>query len=441
MIRRLERRMIALVLAGLLAVSAGLVAAINLMNRHIVIGQIEQVLDTLAENDGQRPFGIGAQAYGGDAGDEFTEDGADGARAQPPGADGDRWPEAARGPWRGLRENLLSAAGLSNFYTITLDEDGAVIGWTSDRMDLYSDDDIEDLAARVCQRQRDSGRIDAQFYRRVARDDGSMLIVVDARMDMLNVRNVLRTTALVALAADALLSAGAIWLIRRMIRPVNDAFERQKQFVWDASHELKTPLAVISANAQILSGEIGPNESLEYIRSEVDRSDHLIQSLLTLARMDKGTVTANRQRFDVSRAVLSVALPFESAVFEAGKTLELDVPDGITAVGDEEMIKQLTVILLSNAEKYSDPGGRIDVRLEAKGEHCQLKVHNTGEPIPKEAQAKIFDRFYRVDTSHNSEIPGNGLGLSIAQSIINAHRGRLQVRSESGEGTTFTATF
>ena len=143
-------------------------------------------------------------------------------------------------------------------------------------------------------------------------------------MEVQNVENVLRVTALVAVAEDALLSLAAVWLIHRLVKPVDEAMEKQKQFVWDASHEMKTPLAVISANAEALAAEVGESKSLEFIQSEVQRTDHLIQNLLTLARMEKGTVQAQKQHFDLSRALLEVALPFESAVFETGKELTIN---------------------------------------------------------------------------------------------------------------------
>ena len=153
---------------------------------------------------------------------------------------------------------------------------------------------------------------------------------------------------------------------------------------------------------------------------------------------EKGSVQAQHVPFDLSHTVLSVALPFESAIFEAGKQLNTEVPDGIAYTGDPEMIKQLCVILLSNAQKYSDAHGVITLSLEARGDRRILKVHNTGPAIPEEAQQKIFDRFYRVDSSHNREIEGNGLGLAIAQSIVKEHKGKIAVASREGEGTTFT---
>lgn len=266
------------------------------------------------------------------------------------------------------------------------------------------------------------------------------MVVIDARRDLESARRSLTSIVRVTAAAWAVLTAGALLLIRRMLRPVQDAFERQKQFVWDASHELKTPLAVISANAEALSAEIGENESLSYIQSEIRRTDRLVQNLLTLARMDGGRMQPALRAFDLSRALTGVTLPFESAVFEAGRTLKTHIDEGVECTGDEEMLKQLAVILLGNALKYSNDGGEIDVRLSRRDGRPVLEVQNTGTPIPPESLPRIFDRFYRVDDSHNRENPGNGLGLSIARSIVQAHRGEIAVQSDAQHGTTFRVT-
>ena len=425
MIKRRQRRMILLVLCGLLLASAGMVAAINWINWNSLETQAHGILDLLAENDGQRPLTLDMERKDFDG-------------QEPPAPLDEERDRNAFFRDRKNRGDLRSATSLSSYFTAELDENGAVCAWFSDRAELYTDEGIADLADQIVSAGKDSGRIDTQFYRLADRETGKLLIVVDQSLALQDARRVLRLTLLLAVAEDALLSLGAIWLIRRMVKPVDEAMEKQKQFVWDASHELKTPLAVISANAEVLESEVGPSKPLEYIQSEVRRTDQLVQSLLTLARMEKGSVQAQHVPFDLSHTVLSVALPFESAIFEAGKQLNTEVPDGIAYTGDPEMIKQLCVILLSNAQKYSDAHGLITLSLEARGDRRILKVHNTGPAIPEEAQQKIFDRFYRVDSSHNREIEGNGLGLAIAQSIVKEHKGKIAVASREGEGTTFT---
>ena len=423
MIRKLRNRMTLLTVAGLFLASAILVTAIFVMNMGSVTRQAEAVLDMLAQNDGQRP----------NLRKRDTQQTQRLGATPPDKPEGTPPAENRSGRFSG---DVRRAADLSNYFQVYLTADGAVESWESDRADLYTDEEISALAREAVCSGQTSGRVGDLFYRRT--DD--RLIVVDATLDMQSARSYLRATLLVAAAQWAALSLAAAWLIRRMVRPVDEAMEKQKQFVWDASHELKTPLAVISANAEVLSNEIGENQSLQYIQSEVKRTDQLVQNLLTLARMEKSAAPKQHQTFDLSRALLEVALPFESAVYEAGKSIDMQIPDGLRLTGDEEMIKQLAMILLSNAVKYSDEHGKIALILEARGDRRIIRVRNTGPAIPAADQEKIFDRFYRVDSSHNRETPGNGLGLAIARNIVSLHKGKITVQSEEGKGTEFTVT-
>lgn len=433
MIQKLRRRLTLLVIAVLILVTAGIVLSIDIINRRNIDATAKAALEILAENEGRRP-GLA---------DEEPPQPPDGE--EPPAKpDGTEPPRSQDNPRqrRGfeMQGGANSLASLSNAYTITLDSDGGVSAWSSDRADLYTDDQIQAFADAALATGADSGRVDTQYFRLADSANGRQLIALDARLEFLSARRMLQTAALVACLACLLLSAGAYLLIRRMLQPVQASFDRQKQFVWDASHEFKTPLAVISANAEVLSREIGPNEYLGYIQSEVKRTDNLVQNLLTLARMDKGAVAADMKRFNLSAALLSVALPFESTVFEAGRTLETDIPDGVFIRGDEAMLQQLAVILLSNALKYSDEGGRIKLSLAQKGRGATITVYNTGMGIAPENLPKIFDRFYREDLSHNSEVAGNGLGLAIAQTIAQAHKGHIRAESHFGQDATFTVS-
>ena len=424
MIVRLRRKLTLLVIGVLVIVTAGIVFAISYANYRAVDQRSYAALRALARNRGELP----QRPDGENLPDEADEDRPLRGPARPDGR---------------LSEPMDlndSFANLSTTYTVVLDQDGGVESWSSDREALYTDEQVRAMAQAALATGKETGRVGTQYFRLWESDGTKRLTVLDARLEQLAARSVLRTTALVAALACAVLSFAAWLLIGRMVKPVQEAFERQKQFVWDASHEFKTPLAVISANAEVLAGEIGPNEYLGYIQSEVRRTDKLVQSLLTLARMDKGTVTAQIERFDLSNALLGVALPFESTVFEAGRTLETDIPEGVFVKGDREMLQQLAVILLSNALKYSNEGGTIRLSLSQKGHGCRFSVYNTGPGIAPENLEKIFDRFYREDLSHNSEIAGNGLGLAIARNIVDAHKGRIFAESEVGKSATFVVT-
>ena len=399
--------MLLLVISVLVLVSGGIVFAINYMNWRSISADAQETLEILSLNSGKRP-----QMHKDEEHDGRLSPG------QPPDM-----------------ENVL--ATLSNFYVVSLTSDDEITGWTSDRADLYSDDQVQDLAASALATGKSSGRVGSQFYRLTEQNGKKQLIVLDERLEMMNARSVLRTTALIAGTACLLLCVAAYFLIGAMVRPVQDAFDKQKQFVGDASHELKTPLAVIGANAEVLEGEIGDNEQLRYIRSEVKRTNRLVTQLLTLARMDQGRTHADLKDMDLSSALLEVVLPFESSAFEQGKQFEIDIPDGIHCTGDKAMLQQLAVILLGNAFQYADEHGRVTVSARSNGSFSEIRVSNTGPGIKPEDRERIFDRFYRVDAAHSREKEGFGLGLSIARSIVEAHKGKIRVLDGKDGETVF----
>ena len=416
MIGKLRRRMTLLVCSVLILVTAGIVFFINYMNWRNIVTQAENALEILAENRGKRP-GLLDQGERPDKqrerGDHF---------GQPPF----------------VRDELAS---FGNYYVISLNEDGSVESWTSDRTYLYSESQIEDMAAGVLEKGKDRGRIGSQFYKITRESDSPLLIVLGERMEVQAALDVLRTSSLIAVIACVLLCVAAYFLIRFMVRPIQDAFDRQRQFVSDASHELKTPLAVIGANAQALEGEIGENESLTFIMDEVQRTNRMIRNLLTLAKTDQGRIKAQLKEIDLGNVVLGAALPLESAAFDEGKTFAYEIEDNVMCKADEDMIGQLAVILLNNAMKYSDEGSEIGIEVSKKGRTAILSVSNQGAEIPAADREHLFERFYRADSSHSRETEGHGLGLAIAKNIADLNGGKLQVDCEPLDNGRFKNTF
>lgn len=231
-----------------------------------------------------------------------------------------------------------------------------------------------------------------------------------------------------------------IFLSRWVTMPVRLAFEKQKQFVADASHELKTPLTIITANAEVLESSLSWNKWLGNILEQSGRMKKLINNLLDLARLDSGSQSQDFANFDLSRTVKNVCLSFESLAYEYRKTLLIEVDPALTLHGNEAAIKQLVTILLDNAFKYSDEKGTICVRLSSHGEKRELLVHNTGLGISAEDQKRIFERFYRSDASRSRESGGYGLGLSIAEAIVKTHKGHICVKSDGQTYTDFFVT-
>lgn len=219
------------------------------------------------------------------------------------------------------------------------------------------------------------------------------------------------------------------------VKPVEKAWEQQRQFVADASHELKTPLTVILSNAGMMSQpNAGLDETnrlrIERIRAEAERMKQLVESLLTLARSDSGNASAAFRPLDLSFLVNSSIMTFEPLIFEMGKKISYEVDNNIRINGDEKKLRQLADILLDNACKYSLEGGLITVGLTASsGRGAVLSVANEGKALTEHEIKQLFHRFYRADPSR-SDVTGYGLGLSIAESIVKEHGGEIRAESE-----------
>lgn len=291
-----------------------------------------------------------------------------------------------------------------------------------------------------------SGRLDGLGLRFLVRSRGSRLELgfADLTWERGAVRRQALTAALILAAALPGFFAVSVLLSRRLVRPVEESWRRQQQFVADASHELKTPLTVLLADTEILLSHPGDTiESqrrwVEHLREEELRMKGLVEDLLFLARGDAGDRKRPQERVDLSQVCEECVMSFEPIAFEAGLTLESSVAPGVGVTGDGEELRRLCAILLDNACKYCPPGGTVTVTLERR-EGVALTVHNTGEPIPAEAQAHLFERFYRADAARTREKGGYGLGLSIAAAITQRHGGKIAVRSTVQEGTAFTVT-
>ena len=218
---------------------------------------------------------------------------------------------------------------------------------------------------------------------------------------------------------------------KTIVKPVEDSFEKQKQFVSDASHELKTPLAVIQANADVLQDKVGENKWITYIQKEVQSMNKLVNDLLVLARMENIN-TENVQKFDLSKEVQMSVSVFESMIYEKKIELETNISEGIEFNGDKEDIKHIISIILDNAIKHTKENGKIIVNTLKEKSDIRIEIINQGDPIPEEELEKIFERFYRVDKARNRNEKRYGLGLSIAKGIVEKYNGNIYATSKDG---------
>ena len=309
--------------------------------------------------------------------------------------------------------------------------------------DLQDTAELEEILTDCLRQEEDEGTIRSYGLRYLRRDLGLYLRMafVDMSMEQATMREIMGSYLQIGAAALLLLLGVSILLARWATAPVARAWQQQRQFLSDASHELKTPLTVILSNAELLEDaglESRPARWADNIHSEARRMKKLVEEMLTLARADNAGPTVILTEVSLSDAAADSALAFEPVAFEAGKTLEYQIGEGITVLGDPDKLRQLISILLDNAIKYGREGAPIQLTLERTDRHAVLAVTNTGDTISPEQLPHLFERFYRADASRG-EKSGFGLGLAIAQNIVKVHKGAIRAESRDGV-TTFTCT-
>lgn len=273
------------------------------------------------------------------------------------------------------------------------------------------------------------------FTKRNMGDGNIMIFVANTESSGNQLYEGLSGVALI-ISGLALLLIICIYLSGFVMEPAQKEILREKQFIADASHELKTPLSAININAEALKAEFGENRHIEHIISETERMDRLIKRLLTLSKIEESADDSDMTRFSLSDAVEEIALTYESVVFENNLNFSYRIKPELQMTGSEDQIKQLIALLIDNAVKNADENGNIELSLERNGDYKILKVSNSGEGISEDEIEHIFDRFYTTDSSRKGE--SFGLGLAIAKAIVLRHKGEISVQSERGEDTVFS---
>lgn len=319
-----------------------------------------------------------------------------------------------------------------------------------DSQQLTSDDTdyINAIVNVVLNSDSDMGILD-EFDMRFMRSEspiGKKIILLDRAYEITTLQSLSTTLMIIGISCFFLLLVISVIMAHTAVKPIEKSILQQKQLISDMSHELKTPITVIGTNTDIiLSHENSTVENerkwLGYIKDETARMSELINMMLYLAKNDEDTNQMPLSEFNFSNAVYEVALPFESVCFEKRKKFSINIEDDVYIKADEPSIKQLLVILLDNAVKYSSENGNITLTLKTIADKIYLSVNNSGKPIPKESIPLLFERFYRVDKARSRESGGSGLGLSIAKRIINNNEASINVHSDEQHGTTFTCIF
>ena len=337
------------------------------------------------------------------------------------------------------RENVPKSLGSIDFFIIMADPEGNYLASLNN--DDLDEETAQSYVTAILDKGIEGGMLMDQYqFVTEPKSNGTLMVFTDKSAEMNMMNKLRRTTVIIGLISIILISIASYFLSGLIVKPIQIAFDKQKQFISDASHELKTPLAVITTNADVLSGEIGENKWLTYIQDQTSRMNVLVNDLLNLTRLENNTTQIVYCDFDLSQAIESTALPFECRAFEENKEFIVDIEEGLHLTASEQHIKQMAAIFIDNALKYSRAGGKVKVSLVRDGDKKVLSVFNTGDGVKTGEEEKIFERFYRSDESRNRATGGYGLGLAIARSIIDKHHFKINVENREGESICFVVT-
>lgn len=306
----------------------------------------------------------------------------------------------------------------------------------SNNLENISDKEIIKKTKALQNSKKYSDSIDDLIYIvKTLRSGNTVYIFVNNTEAMNNSKSFLYTSLIIFILLVLVFSIISYFLSKWIIRPSERAIKSQKEFIANISHDLKTPITIIKANADLIEDEVTNKKGIKYIRQESNKLNNLVNEMLTLAKIDNTDRKYNFSNFNLSDALLDIALPFESVAYEKHITFNIDIKENIKYYGEETQIQKLAEILLDNAISYTNTGGNIDFHTKENQKNIVISVTNTGKEISNEKKEKIFNRFYRENTSRGNSGNHYGLGLSIAGTIVEKHSGKITVESKNGKNT------
>ena len=320
------------------------------------------------------------------------------------------------------------------FFTVQVSNHGELVTAGGGYFDLSDREYLQELVNLTMDADRDSGVLKEHNlrYLKAMSPRGMSIVFADTATEVATIESLIYSCLFIFLAAMLVFLGISILLSRWAIKPVEKAWDQQRQFVADASHELKTPLAVIMANAELMQSEEADRRKFsQNILATTYQMRSLVENMLEMARVDNGTLKMQFDKLDMSQVIEDAALSFQLLYEEREKGLSCNIQEGISVHGSEQHIYQLMDVLLDNALKYSTPNSQVQVTLANSGRSCLLSVASPGEALKKEDLKNIFKRFYRADKARSMN-GSYGLGLSIAESIVEAHKGKIWAESKDG---------
>lgn len=417
MIKKLRIKLIAAAMISLLIVLSVIVGGVNLLNYRSIVADADEILGVLQENEGRFPASEQPDHAKDEKGADNNSERKDFQRdidRQRPGTQSPELPYESR------------------FFSVLIGEDGTILATDTGKIAAVDTLTANVYAMDVWAGKKTRGFVDCYRYVRSQEAGNVRIIFLDCRRNLDNCKKLFVISMIVSILGLCMVFVLLFLLSGHIVRPFSENYEKQKRFITDAGHEIKTPLTIINADTEVLEMETGPSEWIDDMRKQIKRMTSLTNGLIYLSKMEEEQNKMEMLDFPISDMVSETASSFEKLAETQGKSLEIYVEPMLSFCGNEASLGQLVSILLDNAVKYSGSDGLIILELRKKGRNICLTVQNTADSITKENLQHLFDRFYRADSSRNSESGGYGIGLSIAKAIVNAHKGKITASSLDG---------
>ena len=413
MINKLKRKFLITGTAFMFVLMSVLVFTMNMVNYHEVTADADSVLDVLTNPD---------MPFDGDGRDKDK--------------DRNRPERAENFVPHGMSPEVPYE---SRFFTVRVSEDGEVLQSDLSRIVSVDEDSVKSYINKALDSKREHGFIGSFRYLKVTDESGTRIFFLDCGRKLDSFRGFLWISVVVGLIGCVVTFIAFIFTAGRIVAPIAESYEKQKRFISDAGHEIKTPLTIINANVDLLGAD-GDSEELSDIRQQTERLTKLTNNLILLSKMEEAEHTMQKIEFPLSDLVSETAGTFRALAASRGIGFETDVAPGVTLTGSPEAIRQLVSVMLENAVKYSPGGGKISLNLSVNRKYATVSVSNdTEKEIRREDLNNVFDRFYRSDASRNSETGGHGIGLSIAKAVVEAHGGSIEATTKTGKDFTICA--
>lgn len=411
MIKKLRRKFVLIAMLSVFIVLGSVIAVINIANYCNIISNADSILSVLVQNEGKFP------------------------RTETAG------PSFSDGP---LSDRFDKMHGLSpetpyetRFFTVTVFPDGAMTADTG-KIAAVSQQQAKEYACDLLARHKTSGMYGNYKYAATQVSDGTLYIFLDCTKDMNNFRSFLLYSTLISLGGLILVLILVIILSRFALKPVEESYRKQKGFITNASHDIKTPLTIIGADAEVIELTHGESEWSRDIKKQVERLSALTEKLVFLSRMEENDHKLDFRVFRLSELLEETCLSYEATAKVRGLDFALDIQPDVTLIGNEETFRQAVALLCDNAVKYAKSYVKISLNY-MRGDR-EIRFINDVDDIKQGNHSELFDRFYRADPSRNSQTGGHGIGLSVVKSVVTAHKGRIAAISPDGKSIQFIIT-